>query len=356
MKGLFNKGLLLIILLLASCAGPISPFGVMPGKEAPVVFEVVEDSESKRSPASINGDLFIDQPEMIFHRPYSFRAQYFHTQPEQYKFVLYNNGMILDPKWFEDVKFSTNTSFIEIKIKDTFLNPRKVHYLSLGVMDKNSNIIAKHGFSKPYCPIDTILPISSWSNFEVPHHLKTLFLDLAFETRSNPSLMASLVAQESSFDPNAISWAKAIVLTQVTNIAAQEIKEKISSWPEDKRTKEMNYIELKYLIATGQITSKHDWRLDTKKSLIGRVYYLHHLNDYWNRPENKKILNSLKSYTRKEEVILASYNSGVSRVKYQIKCHGDRWLASNKLKEARNYVHSILSYCHDFSTNKRRNQ
>jgi hypothetical protein len=265
------------------------------------------------------------------------------------------NGLLLDPKWYSDVVINYYDNYLEIKLLNSFFNPKNMHKLALAVVNKSGNLIESFQFQKPICPIDTVMPIVDWSGFGVSPKIKNHFYNLTFQEKINPALIASLVAQESSFNPKAFSWSKAVGLTQITNIAATEIQDIIPKWVNDKRLQSLDYSQSKFYINTGVITAQDDWRLDSKLSLLGGIYYLRHLDKYWSKPRHERLLATLENSNAKNEVILASYNSGAARVKAQIKKYGKNWLASKNLNEGRNYVQSILSYCHDFTDNTRKN-
>lgn len=106
--------LLLLISILVSCAGPISPFGSLPVVEIESVKEKLIHLNSNRKTASITGEIIIDNHEIVFHRPHSFNAKFFHSNPGQYKFMIIYNGQIFDPNWFADIKTSQTKDHIEI--------------------------------------------------------------------------------------------------------------------------------------------------------------------------------------------------------------------------------------------------
>lgn len=173
----------------------------------------------------------------------------------------------------------------------------------------------------------------------------------ASKSKYNPSLLAGIVAQESGFDPKAVSWAKALGLTQVTPLAEEEIIKGHTNWPRYPNLNDMSFLKIKTKILTGEITAQKEWRLNPEYSLRGGISYLTYLNEYWSMPDNMKVVKSLPGdeEINLSRVILASYNSGAARVKSIIKKKKVKWLEHESLKEAYKYIHKVSSYCYHFS-------
>ena len=141
-------------------------------------------------------------------------------------------------------------------------------------------------------------------------------------------------------------------MTQVTPLAERDIAANFPNFKRYPNINSMSFIELKAKILSGKINHKNEWRLDPKSSIIGGISFLKKLDDYWRREETNRLLN--RHFTNVEQArldaILASYNSGASRVKRAMKKYGKDYLfESNELNAAREYVHKIQSYCFHFS-------
>lgn len=211
-------------------------------------------------------------------------------------------------------------------------------------------------FDPPRCPLKTHLPISDAGNFQRHWGVLRKIESLAQRRGINPTLLAGLVAQESSFNPRAVSSAKALGLTQITSLAEPHILEEEDkrSWPSFESIQSMSYPLLKLSVMSGKINAQNEWRLHTEKSLEGGLAYLNFLEDYWSIPAHWAQLESsfggvnLESETM-AEVILASYNSGPFRVRQALAQHGPHWLEAPNLQEARNYVRQVQSYCDLFA-------
>lgn len=79
--------------------------------------------------------------------------------------------------------------------------------------------------------------------------------------------------------------------------------------------------------------------------------YLMYLRDYWSRPDKKQYVSEHlgEGEDHLSEVVLASYNSGATRVFQAIEKRGKKWLEDRELKAARRYVRRVVSYCDFFS-------
>ena len=158
----------------------------------------------------------------------------------------------------------------------------------------------------------------------------------------------------SSFDPKAVSWAKAIGLTQITPLAAEEIDRKGKNWPKVDALGELPVPLIKFKIALGDINERNDWRLNPKTSIKGGVDYLLFIDNYWKKERNKNLLAPLLEEDPYADIraIVASYNFGSARVRRGILDSGNRWMDQKKLAGSRKYVNRILGYCHQFSLPK----
>ncbi|MEQ1724187.1 MAG: transglycosylase SLT domain-containing protein, partial [Pseudobdellovibrio sp.] len=237
---------------------------------------------------------------------------------------------------------------IEYVFNKLNLKPDRRHQIDVYWSPNDDNIFSRLAYLPPSCSINTSRSIATTAPFKPnPDYIKFIN-NTALTQQINPSLLAGLVAQESGFKPNQVSYAKAIGLTQITPIADEEIKKMRPDWNTDSRLETLSVLEIETLIKRQEISRKQDWRLNPDQAIEGGALYLNYLINYWNLAENKALLTSnLK--TEKTHVILASYNSGAARVKSKIKSNGNDWLDDDELKEAFKYVNSVVSYCYHFS-------
>jgi hypothetical protein len=184
-----------------------------------------------------------------------------------------------------------------------------------------------------------------------PRLLKTIE-KVSSEDGINPAFATGLVAQESGFNPRALSWARALGLTQVTPSAEEEVLQTRKDWPHYPGLNDLPIGWVKALIMTGKVNAKNEWRLNQEQSIEGGLEYTKILAKRWSSPENAAKIHGTfhdpeKAYT---QLILASYHSGYARVSGALARDGAGWLKDSDLTEARKYVNRISSFCHSFST------
>jgi hypothetical protein len=204
----------------------------------------------------------------------------------------------------------------------------------------------------PECPMGARWRASAIHGFPSADAHALLVHEVASASGINPSLLAGLVAQESGFNPKAVSWAKAIGLTQITSIAETTVLQRTGAqWPRFAGLADMSWLRAKLLIDMGVIDRTLEWRLDPRLSLQGGVVFLRYLRHYWQRPAHMRLLAShgLNNDLRLTEVLLASYHSGAARAKRAIRAEGAQWLRGRPVAEARYYVRRVFSYCWHFA-------
>ena len=188
---------------------------------------------------------------------------------------------------------------------------------------------------------------------KIPKSVRNAVEAISSDEGVNPSLVAGLIAQESAFNPMAVSSAKAIGLTQVTELAGKHVLATYKDYPTYPNLNEYSVPMIKTLIVTGEVNSDNEWRLNPQTSIKGGIHYLKFVENYWLKKNNRLLM--LEHYKNENEIlddlILASYNSGPFRVKTALSKKGTNWLQSDKLGEARKYVRKVKSYCYHFAAN-----
>jgi hypothetical protein len=340
--------LTLLLVMLTSCAGPTTPFG----SDILISQKFTIDNDTKNYPhtkvkiSSTPDRQFYNSPydlKLTIYDP-NFNLKYFRYE------VVYNNKIL--NRWFKSE---------EIIIPKSKSAPLVIKFKNLSILPGNINKI-----SFLYYPIDQLRPVIHKlevpecfhnknnqdlhiSRFKVSPKLQDNILELATLYGYNSKMVAALIAQESSFNPKAISTAKALGLTQVTPLAHTEILKYRPNWKIYPRFSNLPFLNLKSKLLTKEINSTNDWRLDQKKSIEGGILYLNYLNQYWKKTEKKDILaNVFDLDIPKTDILLASYNSGAYRVKKSIIKNRKDWLFDESLHEARKYVMNIKSYCYSF--------
>lgn len=188
-------------------------------------------------------------------------------------------------------------------------------------------------------------PIHTTRPFAVAPEVLEAIDEASRAHRVNPVVLAALVAQESSFDPLAVSRARAIGLTQITHLAERDISRRFSRWPRYPGIQKLSRRKLRRMIPKA-INRRNEWRLDPVKSIWGGAYYLGHLRNRLEAEANAAVV--ARGGADRDRVVteaaLAAYNSGLNRILYSIARHGEGWLDQRQTREAKRYVRKILSY------------
>jgi soluble lytic murein transglycosylase-like protein len=228
------------------------------------------------------------------------------------------------------------------------LRPDKRHNINFYWRPNDFSVYSRISYLPPVCFLEDDFALVSTVPFRPAKSIINSINNTAKEQQLNPSLLAGLIAQESGFKPNKVSLAKAVGLTQITPIAEEEIKKIRPEWPSESLMDDLDFMTINQLVSHKVINQTQDWRLDPDHAIEGGALYLNYLVSYWKSEENRKLLSEYPNISL-TSVVLASYNSGLIRVKNKIKANGDQWLESYDLKEAFKYVNSVSSYCYHFS-------
>jgi hypothetical protein len=248
-----------------------------------------------------------------------------------------------------EVKNRVKEKILEIEFKDVRLKLLDENNIRIGYA-KNNSLYASQ-FQAPTCDFFETKPINNIQGFRPPSEYILWLTEIAKSKKFNPNLLTGIVAQESAFNPNAVSWAKAIGLTQITHLAQEQLHVDQKSWPQSREISSLSYMDLKQKISTGELNHQNEWRLDPKTSIQGGAEYIQYLYKYWSLEENQVWLKKLSGEPNVvlSQVILASYNSGPARVKNAIISENNEWLKKAELKEASKYIRKVFSYCYHFS-------
>lgn len=337
---------LLFFCIFISCAGPTTPFGgdvfisdefTINGSHKPqdISMEVTPDRQYYNSPYDLT--LKINDP--------NFRINNFRYE------IVYNNKKL--NRWFktETVEMpKTAQDSVKIHFKNLSILPGNINKISFLYYPAGSNLPVIYKLKVPECYQDIKSNNLSIAPFKVEQSLKDNIKSISKKYEYNASLVAALIAQESSFNPQALSFAKALGLTQVTPVAHQEITKYKPKWKMYPKFTNLPYLNLKSKVFTHIINKDNDWRMDPEKSIEGGILYLNFLNQYWQSPEKMEILSDVfENDIPTTDILLASYNSGAYRVKKSILKNRKDWLFDSSLSEARKYVMNIKSYCYAFN-------
>lgn len=340
----------ILFLLLTSCAGPSSPFGA-----DYFISNQFEISKSRSIASDNNFSIESSSAVKLFNTPYDLRINLKSSSVFDKSFrydIIYNNRKI--SRWWksENILISADKKKATIEFKNLSLMPGVKNSITFLFYPNEYAMPLRYEFQDPYCELNYNGPLSYIKEFEKGYSYSGQINTSSGLHNINAFLLASLVAQESSFNPKAVSWAKAMGLTQVTPLANQDILKIKKNWTSYPNISKMSYPTLKYKIYKGQINHKNDWRLNSNQSLEGGALFLREIISYWQKDENKMLLNKTFKNIPLTDVVLASYNSGATRVKRNIKKNNENWLWAKELKEARKYVMNIKSYCHQFKNGR----
>lgn len=342
----------IIYSLLISCAGPTSPFG-----GDVFISEHFEIEKFKSKNQNIHLDFYPER--QYYNSPYNMVVKIKDPNFEISKFryeIIYNHKKL--NRWFksETIKFPKDKEdTIEINFNNLSILPGNINKISFLYYPVGSDTPVEHKLKVPECFKENQNSNLFIAPFTVSENLKNNIKDYSHKYEYNPSLIAALIAQESSFKERSISRAWALGLTQVTPIAHQEIKKVKQDWSIYPNFDTLSLRSIKNHLESNIINAENDWRLDEKKSIEGGIIYLDYIKSYWSTPDKKEILASIfKEYIPEVDIYLASYNSGSYRVKKSLLEYGKRWLFDKNLHEARKYVMNIKSYCYAFNNNNQK--
>lgn len=341
------KIFLILIPIFISCAGPTNPFG----GEISISDEFII---STKASGYQNIKIEASPDRQYYNSPYNLnikiKDRQFSLKDFKYK-IVYNNKIL--NRWYkteEIIMPEDKDQPIEIRFKNIRFLPGNKNKITFLYFNKNNKDkpIAYH-LKVPECMEEFSTDDLNISPFKIKNSTKQNIINISSKYKYNPSLIAALIAQESSFNPKALSIAKALGLTQVTPVAHRQIASLKPKWQIYPDFERMNLLDIRDLLRDRTINYKNDWRLSEKKSIEGGLLYLNYLNSYWSREDSARILEDVfEGDPPKTDILLASYNSGAYRVKKNILRYKKNWLLSKNLKEARKYVMNIKSYCYSF--------
>lgn len=340
---------------LCGCAGPMTPFGALNGlgSSAKQLLDKYLASSAKDGVARLS---FYPQRQKL-HGSAAFSIVIEDAQgvPEDFGLTVFYNGQEVGRQFLlraDREYMDPNHRMLKLTSKYMRLLPSRENQIYVVYQREPSSPPVALQYQPPRCSaFEAGREVASLPEFDPSPKFIRLINENAGEKKFNPFFVAGLIAQESAFDPRAISVSKAMGLTQVTSLGEGEIVKRFAEWPRYPGVAEMPVPVLKLAVATGEIRADNEWRLNPELSIRGGVEYLAYINQYWNRPDKRAQLakNMVDGEYSLSEIMLASYNSGPSRVSDAIEKRGPTWMQDEELGEARKYVRRVTSYCDHFA-------
>jgi hypothetical protein len=357
-RGVARFSFSLLALLLSGCAGPSTPFGAVKDllPERPKShFEILglaAEGPKRTSNESITSFSF-EPRRQNFHQPTTLQVRLGPLKKPflKKKLKVYYNGIDVTDPILSRSQFWKDQNFQYFTIPNFRFLPDRDHRLVFKYKSQRfPDLVAE--LKEPECSafepmsIEHVKPFQNVSNEWLSFMRKT-----AVREGINPALIAALIAQESSFDPESVSWAKAIGLTQITSLAEQEIVSSYPKWPRYPKLNRYSVLTIKGMIYRGTLHRENEWRLHPKHSIEGGVSFLGHLARRFTEPEFEQRLATFFDDLElvQTRMLLAAYNSGASRVLRAFHKFGPNWLESEELTQAKSYVNKVQSFCYHFS-------
>ncbi len=350
-------GLIYFIIICGNtaCVGPTTPFGGL---------ESVNEINPQRQPQSEKQEdkkkssqykIKFHPQRQVLHDKTDFSVEIHSSRPLDDEInikISYNNIDVT--KTFlkhSHLHRSADGQTLIYVFNDMRLKTLDMNHIKVQIVDKKGQGLVTKFFREPECSMEKPAQLAHLGEFHAPENYIGMIERLSDEAQTNPSFLAGVVAQESGFNPKAVSWAKAIGLTQITPLAEEQVIASIDHWPRYPGINDLSYFTLKSKIVLGEIDRETEWRLNPQKSLMGGLTYFQYLRKYWELAGNKELVDSLGGDRDKvlTELILASYNSGAARVKKAVIDKQHKWKQHENLKEAVRYLKKVSSYCYHYT-------
>ena len=334
-----------------ACVGPTTPFGALD--------KVTEERDRELASQSDESSQFFKikfHPEkQVLHDKSDFSIEVVGLRPfrEDIKINVFYNNKDVTKTFMKNAHLhrgSDGRTLIYL-FKNMRLKTLDRNLIKVQVVGEDNTPYRTKFFAEPECSLFEKRKLAHLGDFHAPENYIDMIERVSSLNSMNPSFLAGVVAQESGFDPKAVSWAKAIGLTQITPLAEEQVATSVENWPRYPGINSLSYITLKSKIYLGEIDREKEWRLNPEQSLIGGLTYFQYLQNYWSLDANKKLVDELGGDRNKvlTELILASYNSGAARVKKAVIQKQHNWKQHHSLREAVRYLKKVSSYCYHYA-------
>lgn len=339
--------------LLAGCVGPSTPLGAV-DRSAEGLEAAVRPSAAPAPPEE-PARIFFSPAYQQVHGPYTWQVVVVDPaagdRPDASRLRVFYNGREVT----ESARFQFRVDYrrsgeqagkaLLLEMPHLRLRPLDDHEIVVEYTTAQGRPISSRYPFPAVQDLEGEEELASTGPFSVEGRVLEAVHEASRHYRLNPVLLVALIAQESSFNPNALSKARALGLTQVTHLAEQDIVRAFPDWPRYPDIQTFSRRKLGRLIPR-VIHGGNEWRLDPVKSVWGGAHYLAYLRDRLTHRANRSTM--LLAGEDRERVVaeasLAAYNSGLNRTLYWMVRHRDRWLDQEDAQEAKRYVRKILSY------------
>lgn len=340
---------------LAGCVGPTTPLGAVDGSasgQGPVVHSPPPSGEQPDDPVA---RIIFSPAFQRVHEPYAWQVVVVDPAADSpldaARLRVFYNGLEV-----------TRSARFQFRVRREKVGNQAEEALRLEMPDLRLGALDEHEIFVEYARVNAPALVARYP-FPVveglagdddvvttaPFRVPSGVLDAVYEASRhyglNPVVLVALIAQESGFDPHALSKANALGLTQVTHLAEADIAPHFPGWPRYPGIEAFSRRKLRKMIPA-RIHGGNEWRLDPVKSIWGGAHYLAYLRDRLSADENRRRAGRTGEAWEPllTEAALASYNSGLNRILYHLDRYGARWLEQPATREAKRYVRQILSY------------
>jgi len=336
----------------------MSPFGAINGWRRMVTVAGPTSNEKTETWNGRDARIRFQPAQQVLHGPTAFSIVVEDPEgvPESFWMNLTYNGLNITPEFLARAQrtyLDPGHRRLKLTIPGVRILPTRLNHVKAAYQRAAQNKPVTASYMPPSCSaFEAGRSLASIPDFQAPSLVVQMINQQAISQNLNPFYVAGLIAQESGFDPMALSRSKALGLTQVTTLGeAEVIKANHKAWPRYTGIDNMPLPVLRMAILNGKINATNEWRLNPALSIKGGIEYLTYLSEYWSRPDKRALIEAHlgDSDLAFSEVMLASYNSGAARVSAALAARGRDYLQDEELGEARRYVSRVTSYCSYFA-------
>lgn len=209
-----------------SCAGPTTSFGplndIMPlekdDSSSSLTLPKMESAGLNSSEVPIKISFHPMYQDMNQRRNFTVEITSAEVISGDHKLFVFYNGLDVSSQFIQNSSVERDEKGIKYTFNDLKLPAKHRHGIEVYFQRSLRHQLLIADYQPPICPVEEVWKISKTSPYSPPTNILDSIEKISIENNLNPSLVTGLIAQESSFNPDSVSWAKAIGLTQVTSI------------------------------------------------------------------------------------------------------------------------------------------